>query len=371
MPWLRTTNPSVSSKSWSRPDLVEARSGELKLLEADVDVDDLRSMLMIDTKIAVDIRSALREGFRNLLEAEVPSHTLSAELLLMHVTGKDRTWLYAHCDELLDRAATDQYIELVQRRSEGIPTQYLTGKQEFWGLEFEVSPAVLIPRPETEHVVEVALARLGCSHKKPNCADDARLRADGAGLTIVDVGTGSGCIAIALAKELPSANFYATDISLAALEVARRNASRHGVLDRIQWVECNLLDGIFRPSHSAAAADERPECETTKLSIDLGIDLIISNPPYIPRAEKDHLQREVRDHEPGMALYAGDQGTDIYEPLIRDSAARLNAGGILVLELGYNSLPVVRPLLENSSWTNVAVTNDLAGVPRVLAAERL
>jgi release factor glutamine methyltransferase len=314
---------------------------------------------MIDAnEITVDTRSALKEAFQRLRQAGVPSHTLSAELLLMHVTGRDRAWLYAHPETLLDRAIANQYFDLIERRSAGVPTQYLTGKQEFWGLEFEVSHAVLIPRPETEHVIEVALERLGHRDKLLGRSAKAGSMADGAGLTVADVGTGSGCIAIALAKELPNAKFYATDISFAALEVARRNAMRQAVLDRIEFVQCNLLEGI--PHHSQ---------DTREPSGALG--LIVSNPPYIGQSEKNGLQREVRDHEPETALYAGENGADIYAPLIREAAARLDGGGILVLELGYDSLAAVGPLLDNSSWTNVAVTNDLAGIPRVLAAERL
>ncbi|HXN22294.1 MAG TPA: peptide chain release factor N(5)-glutamine methyltransferase [Candidatus Dormibacteraeota bacterium] len=331
---------------------------------------------MIDAnQITIDIRSALQQAFQRLRRAEVPSHTLSAELLLMHVSGKDRAWLYAHPEEQLDRAIAGEYVELVERRCTGVPTQYLTGKQEFWGLEFEVSPAVLIPRPETEHVVEVALERLGHRERRLSRPPDARSMADGAGLTVADVGTGSGCIAIALARELAHATFYATDSSSAALEVARRNASRHAVADRMQFVQCHLLTGIPCRSLVTQPAGEPSGCSGRELSgmsrRYRDLDLIVSNPPYIGRAERDGLQREIRDHEPETALYAGDQGTELYAPLIRDSAARLSPGGIVVLELGHNSVPVVRPLLEDSNWTDLVITNDLAGIPRVLAAERL
>jgi release factor glutamine methyltransferase len=319
---------------------------------------ELRTTMMDTNEVTIDIRAALRKAFQRLRQAQVPSHTLSAELLLMHVTGRDRAWLYAHPEQLLDRAIANQYFDLLERRSAGIPTQYLTGKQEFWGLEFEVSPAVLIPRPETEHVIEVALERLGHREKLLGRPRNVRSVTRGAGLTIADVGTGSGCIAIALAKELPEAKFYATDISSAALAVARRNASRHAALDRIQFVPGNLLDEIPRPTQGID-----PESGV--------LNMIVSNPPYIGGTEKAGLPREVRDHEPESALYSGDQGTDLYAPLIRDAGARLNSGGILVLELGFSSLPDVRRLLDHSVWTDIRVTNDLAGIPRVLAAERL
>ena len=162
-----------------------------------------------------DIRNALRDAMARLSAANVPSHSLAAELLLMHTLGRDRAWIYAHPEFELDAAEAEKYFELVARRASGVPTQYLTGKQEFWGLEFEVTPAVLIPRPETEHIIEVALERLGAARKSEV-------------LRVADVGTGSGCIAVALASECPNAEIFATDISAAALEVAKRNAARHG-----------------------------------------------------------------------------------------------------------------------------------------------
>ena len=177
---------------------------------------------MIAPAPAMDSRAALRQGMTTLRAAEVPSHTLAAELLLMHVLGRDRAWIYTHPEDMLEPAAVDRYFGLVARRAAGEPTQYLTGKQEFWGLEFEVTPAVLIPRPETEHVVEVALERLGERGIKINM----RTGLPSPPLQIADVGTGSGCIAVALAHELPHAKILATDISDEALEVARSNASR-------------------------------------------------------------------------------------------------------------------------------------------------
>src|SRR6266404_3449302 len=172
----------------------------------------------------------------------------------------------------------------------------------------------------------------------------------GAGLQIADIGTGSGCIAVALAKELPGARIYATDISSAALAVARRNAARHSVSDQIHFVESNLLDDA---SH-----------------LSLFFDLIVSNPPYIGRREAATLMREVRDHEPEVALYGGEEGYELYAELIAQAGAKLKSGGILILELGHNSLPAAQPFLDAPVWTNVGVTNDLAGIPRVLAAER-
>src|SRR5947207_11073022 len=171
------------------------------------------------------VRALLKSGIAELRDAKVPSYTLAAELLLLHVLGRDRTWIYSHPEEEIVAQVAEHYSELVRRRAAGEPTQHLTGKQEFWGLEFEVTPDVLIPRPETEHVIEVALDRLALRALRAG----RRQKTDGAGLLIADIGTGSGCIAIALATELPAAGFVATDISSSALPVARRNAMRINV----------------------------------------------------------------------------------------------------------------------------------------------
>ena len=304
------------------------------------------------------VRALLKFGIAQLREASVPSFTLAAELLLLHVLGRDRAWIYAHPEEIISAGDAARYFALGARRAGGEPTQHLTGKQEFWGLEFEVTPEVLIPRPETEHVIEVALDRLAVRELRAGRPQ----KNDGAGLLIADIGTGSGCIAVALAKELPGANIYATDISPKALEVARRNAARHGFSDRIHFVECNLLDEVAHAAvHQSSITSHQP----------LFFDLIVSNPPYVGLREAATLPREVRDHEPEVALYGGEEGYEVYSALIAQTSQRLKPGGILVLELGHTSLPAVQPLLDAQTWTNVGITNDLAGIPRVIAAERL
>lgn len=319
----------------------------------------------------LDIRAALKRGIAELRDANVPSYTLAAELLLLQVLGRDRAWLYAHPEEIVSPLDAHRFISLVARRAEGEPTQHLTGKQEFWGLEFEVSPDVLIPRPETEHVIEVALDRLAVREIRAG----RKQTLTGDRLQIIDVGTGSGCIAIVLAKELPGAQIVATDVSVAALAVARRNATRHAVADRIQFRESNLLDGLtlgaryiasLQPNLAMDAQHELPVTSHESRSF----DLIVSNPPYIGRSEKETLQREVRDHEPEVALYGGEEGYELYADLIAQAARHLKPGGLLVLELGHSSLPAVQPLLDLPNWANVGVTNDLAGIPRVIAAER-
>jgi release factor glutamine methyltransferase len=263
----------------------------------------------------------------------------------MHVLGKDRTWLYSNPEEQITNPDGEKYFEFVARRCAGEPTQYLTGKQEFWGLEFEVTPSVLIPRPETEHVIEVSLERLGPRGLTIHMGTGAPMPA----LRVADVGTGSGCLAIALAHELPHAHIVATDISEAALSVASRNAQQLGVSDRVNFLQANLLDGLIRASAP--------------------FDLIVSNPPYVARNDAATLPCEVRDYEPHTALFGGPTGVEIYARLIEEASSLLGSGGILVLELGYDSADHVRAIIASQScWTQVSITNDLAGIPRVLSA---
>ena len=286
---------------------------------------------------AITLRDALREGIAQLEAARTPSAALAAELLLMHAAGCDRAFLYAHPEHTPSSEALQNFFSLVKRRAAGTPTQHLTGKQEFWGLEFEVTPDVLIPRPETEHVVEVALARIG--EKRRN-----------AELQIADIGTGSGCIAVALAKELPNARIIGGDVSAAALEVALRNAVKHGVAERIRFVESDLF-GAFDPAAR--------------------FDLIVSNPPYVALREAQTLAIEVREHEPHHALFAGDDGLAAYRALIAQAESRAKDGGHLVLELGLGQFEPVSELIDSArGWSRISATMDLAGIPRVLAATR-
>ncbi len=324
------------------------------------------------------VRSAQRDGIAQLERAQVPSAALAAELLLMHALGRDRTWIYAHPEHELEPVARERYFSLIASRASGVPTQHLTGHQEFWGLDFEVTPDVLIPRPETEHVIEVAIERLvaqACPTGRRASACVVLLRQDQSAaqddryptrrekeFRIADVGAGSGCIAIALAHELPAAQIVATDISAAALEVARRNAARHSVADRIQFLEGSLLEPFLQSSvafreHAGQASHRSQQ-----------FDLIASNPPYIARRDAAMLPREVREHEPAAALFGGETGTEMYGPLIAQAAALLKPGGILVLELGHDSAQHVARLLRAPEWGEVLITNDLAGIARVASA---
>jgi release factor glutamine methyltransferase len=301
----------------------------------------------------MDIRTALRTGIARLCDARVASYTLAAELLLLHVLQRDRAWLYAHPEESMNTADLGAFLSLIARRSSGEPTQHLTGKQEFWSLEFEVTPDVLIPRPETEHVIEVALDRVALRELRAGRPQ----KTTGDGFLIADIGTGSGCIAVALAKELPQAIIYATDISAAALAVARKNSARHSLADRIHFLESDLSQPLPLARHNSPGV----AC----------FDLVVSNPSYIARRDANTLAPEVRDHEPAIALYGGEEGYELYASLVALAALHLKPGGIFVAELGYDSLPAVRPLLDSNHWTSVGVTNDLAGIARVIAAERL
>jgi release factor glutamine methyltransferase len=267
------------------------------------------------------------QSARALLAAASRHPRRDAEVLLAHVLGCDQTALLTHPERLLTPAESDQLESFLRRRLASEPMQYITGSQEFFGLLFEVTPDVLIPRPETEHLVEAAL-----EHVSP----DAHAR-------IVDVGTGSGAIAIALAHARSQSQVTAVDLSPAALEVARRNAQRHGVLERVTLLQSNLLTDV----HGAR------------------FDLVVSNPPYI--AEGEILELQVSDYEPPSALYSGPTGLEVYERLIPQARTALNPQGWLLLEIGFGQQPAVEALLRG--WQSVSVVHDLQGIPRVLQAQ--
>jgi len=280
------------------------------------------------------LKQALASASQQLTRARVGSPRRNAELLLMFTLGCDRAYLYAHPERELSREEQARYQEVIRQRSQGIPAQYITGHQEFWGLDLIVSPAVLIPRPETEHVIETVLEL------------DRSREASGGFRQIVDVGTGSGSIALALAKELPAAEIHATDISGSALEIARANAARHQLQGRIHFHETNLLEGL-----SGAL-----------------FDLVVSNPPYVGESEEDLVELEVRRFEPRAAVFAGPTGLEIIARLLPQARERLRPDGWVVLEISGTIAAELPRLLAD--WSEVRITRDLQGLPRVAAARK-
>jgi release factor glutamine methyltransferase len=266
---------------------------------------------------------------------------MNAELLLMFTLNSDRAYLYAHPERELNGGEQTRYNQVLGERTRGVPAQYITGYQEFWGMDLIVTPAVLIPRPETEHVIESVLELAGVEQAgAPARPEQRRI------LRIADVGTGSGCIALALAKELPRAEIHATDISAAALELARANAARHGLESRIQFHEADLLAG----------------CENNSC------DFIVSNPPYVGESEEDQVQLEVRKYEPRSAVFGGPTGVELISRLIPQAQAALRSGGWLVMEISGTIAAPVRELLRD--WDDVLIRPDLQSIPRVAQARK-
>jgi release factor glutamine methyltransferase len=251
---------------------------------------------------------------------------LDAETLLMHLIHRDRAFLIAHQNEILTAEGAVSYYALIERRMAGEPIQYITGEAEFFGLPFKVTRDVLIPRPETEHLVEKVLS-FAANFEEPR---------------IVDVGTGSGAIAVALAHKLPDAQITAIDISAAALEIARGNAELNGVAERVRFLEGDLL---------APVAGEE-------------FEIVVSNPPYVAESDRESLAVEVRDYEPAVALFAG-RGLDIYRRLIPGARDRLVPGGYLAMEIGYGQNKAIARLLAKAGIEEIEFTGDLQGIPRV------
>jgi release factor glutamine methyltransferase len=280
------------------------------------------------------LREALTSATRQLdaspsLRADA---SRDAALLLRHVLGISHAEQLADPERALTPAQQAAYDALIQRRLANEPIQYITGEQEFYGLTLRVTPAVLIPRPETEQLVEAVLAELNLTQP----------------LRILDVGTGSGAIAIALAFHLPHAQITAVDLSAAALEVAAANAARHALADRIRYLKSDLLDA-FPPDETPFAA-------------------IVSNPPYVPTADRASLHPQVRDYEPAAALFAGPDGLDIYRQLIPQARAALQPDGLLALEIGHGQREAIASLL--SDWNQLRFLDDLQHIPRIALARK-
>ena len=269
------------------------------------------------------IGEALQQGTRLLEDAGIAAGRLTAEVLLSHAMHRERVYLYAHSGDPLKEVEWIHYGRYLHERMNGKPTQYITGRQEFYGREFRVTSDVLIPRPETEHVVEAAL------------------RIVQSGQRVLDVGTGSGALPVTLQLEA-GAQACGTDISPAAIAVAQDNAYRLGA--PVRFVVCDLMSAIALAS----------------------MDVIVSNPPYVPSTQKEGLQREVRDWEPHVALFAGESGFEIYDRIVADAPRVLRSGGWLIMELGFGCFNHVTALL--STWHDVRIDPDLAGIPRVISA---
>jgi release factor glutamine methyltransferase len=284
------------------------------------------------------LRFALDEALKVLAGGPHPERARrDTETLLLYVLRNNApemnlAWLIAHDGEPLAPGAADTFCDLVERRLFGEPMQYIIGEAEFYGLSFNVNRDVLIPRPETEHLVEKAIA----------------LAAEFARHKIVDVGTGSGAIAVALSHALPFAQIAATDISPAALAVAQSNAARNGVADRVRFLEGELLEPV---------AGEQ-------------FDIVVSNPPYVPESDRNTLDEEVRNFEPGRALFAGADGLDIYRRLIPAAFGALVSGGYVLLEIGYGQQEAMQALLKKEGFAGIEFIADLQGIPRVAVARR-
>ena len=287
--------------------------------------------------LRVTLKDALTSAVDRLSAAQVGSPRMNAELLVMFTLGCDRAYLFAHPEREVTPEEQARLEDSLSQRARGVPAQYSTGHQEFWGMDFIVSPAVLIPRPETEHVIETVLQLAN---------ENNGGRAPGIPIHIIDVGTGSGCIALALAKEFPYAEIHATDISSSALEVAHANAARHQFESRVRFRQTDLLHGIDPGS----------------------FDFVVSNPPYVGESEADEVQLEVRKFEPRNAVFAGPTGLEVIERLIPQALATLRPGGWLVIEISGSIVEGVKRLF--GGWQQVQITNDLQGIPRVAFAQR-
>jgi release factor glutamine methyltransferase len=286
----------------------------------------------------VTLTETLNSAAITLSAAGIANARLDAEVLLSHIIHKDRVWLITHRADVLDDKDQRDFDEAIERRSKREPLQYIIGNQEFWGLEFKVTPDVLIPRPETELIIEAAIAMVQ-DRNKP--------------VRIIDLCTGSGCIAVSLAKELANAHVIATDASEKALAVARENTRDHGVADRIRYLEGDLFEPL------------------KELDIRGQIDIIVSNPPYVRESDLAALQSEVKDYEPLMALVAGPEGTEIAQRIIRHATEYLKKNGALIMEMGLGQAGALTRMTEaTGAYGKPEVLKDLAGIERVIVARK-
>ena len=275
----------------------------------------------------MNLGEALREAVETLRSHAIGVPELTARVLLADALQQDQPWLAAHSDDTLSEDRRQAYTEMIRTRCSGVPTQYIRGFQEFFELSILVTPDVLIPRPETEHLAEAAIKRVRQGDR------------------VVDIGTGSGAIAIAIAQNSPGALVAASDLSARALVVAAGNATRLGGA-------VHLCQGDLATPFRTGS-----------------FDVVVSNPPYVPRKEMGRLQRELR-HEPSIALFGGEDGLQIVKRLVRDVPRILKSGGWFLAEIGFNSRAPIEAMLERSEWERPEFLEDLAGIDRVVAVRR-
>lgn len=284
-----------------------------------------------DKSNAPDVNFLLRWAVEKLREAGVETPLLDAEVILSHACGCSRTYLIAHPDFQPSLEVTEHFSRWVERRSRREPLAYIVGEREFYGISFEVTPAVLVPRPETEVLVETAL----------------RILRDIPNAVILDIGVGSGAIAVSIAKSAPEVTVYGTELSAAALEVARRNAERTRVQDRVRLFQGDLFEPVAG----------------------MRFDLIASNPPYIPSSEIERLEPEVSKYEPRQALDGGPDGLDYYRRISVAAREYLKPAGILAVEIGMGQSGAVEGLFEENGFANVRAISDYSGIERVVLGE--
>ncbi|MGE5474574.1 MAG: peptide chain release factor N(5)-glutamine methyltransferase [Ignavibacteriales bacterium] len=279
------------------------------------------------------IKEVIKEGI-DILKPNIESAWLEAHVLLGYVLNKERTFLISHDDEAITKQEYDKYMDCLNKRISGIPLQYITGNQEFMSLNFNVDPSVLIPRPETEILVEEILKYVSSSSENEH-------------INILDIGTGSGCISVSIAHNSEKAMITAVDISKDALDTAKKNAEKHGITDRIRFIESNLFSGI-----------EKKE-----------FDVIVSNPPYIETKIISSLQTEVKDYEPMQALDGGSDGLDCIKRIIEDAHLYLKSGGLLAFEVGHDQAERTASIIaENGRYQNIRIIKDYSGIDRVVTA---
>ncbi|HEV7680907.1 MAG TPA: peptide chain release factor N(5)-glutamine methyltransferase [Pyrinomonadaceae bacterium] len=287
--------------------------------------------------MSTSIAETILRGAHRLRKADVPEARREAGSLLAYVLGRDRSFILSHAEDPIDEAQLERFNKFIERRATGEPQQYITGHQEFFALDFEVTKDVLIPRPETELLLENA-QRLVAAFGDP---------------FICDVGTGSGCIVVSLLHQLPQARAIAVDISASALMVAQRNAARHSVLERVEFVRSDCF----------AALDPRDPQRSA-------FDLIVSNPPYVEESAIAQLQREVRDFEPRIALAAGPDGLAMIRRLLVEAPSFLKTGGHFLFEIGFNQAAAVEQLLDPKIWKLIDIYKDLQSIPRTVALQK-